>query len=125
MNQLSKKYIEKQTVYRVLNLKDKSNEQIIQEIDKELDRLFSLRSQLTDEEYIYQENRIMNIPLEDLNLPTRAYNCLKRAGYNYSSEFVGMTINELSQIEKLGKGLNLSMVITRLEEAGVVIKEEE
>ena len=125
MNSFSREDLKSRAVYRVLDLKDKTNEQAIQEIDKELDRLFSLRNQLTDEPYEYQEIRVLKIPLEEMNLPTRAYNCLKKSGYNYSSDFVGMTCSELSQIGKLGRGVNYSITITRLEEAGVIIREDE
>ena len=36
-----------------------------------------------------------------------------------------MTCSELSQIGKLGRGVNYSITITRLEEAGVIIREDE
>lgn len=117
-------FTKQRMVEKVLNLNEKTDEQVLQEIDKELDRLFYLRSQFTDEPYEYQECRVLKIPIEDLILPTRALNCLKRGGFRYTSEFVGMTSSELAKVGGLGKGMNYDMVVARLEEAGVRIREE-
>lgn len=49
-------------------------------------------------------NTIKDAPIEDLNLSVRAYNCLKRAGYNKVSEVRMATKEELMHIRNLGEG---------------------
>ena len=123
MARLTQEYLRQHMIEKTLNLNDKTDEQALQEIDKELDRLFYLRSQYTDEPYEYQECRVLKIPIENLILPSRALNCLKRGGFRYTSDFVGMTSSELAKVGGLGKGLNYDMVVARLEESGVLIKD--
>lgn len=44
-----------------------------------------------------------NIPLEELELSVRSYNCLKRAGMNTLREVSEMTFYELCNVRNLGK----------------------
>ncbi len=44
-----------------------------------------------------------NIPIEDLNLSKRSYNCIKRAGINCLSELVVLTEEELYSMPNMGK----------------------
>ena len=44
-----------------------------------------------------------NIPLEELELSVRSYNCLKRAGKNTLRELSEMTFEELCNVRNLGK----------------------
>lgn len=43
------------------------------------------------------------VTLEDLGLSVRAYNCLKRAGYNKLSDFKGKTEEEIMRVKNLGR----------------------
>ncbi|MDR1193187.1 MAG: hypothetical protein LBK98_03320, partial [Peptococcaceae bacterium] len=43
-----------------------------------------------------------DIPLDELNLSVRSYNCLKNAGFDYASKLVGVTEEALLSIKKLG-----------------------
>ena len=44
-----------------------------------------------------------DIPLEELELSVRSYNCLKRAGVDTLADIAALTQNELSQVRNLGK----------------------
>ena len=43
------------------------------------------------------------MPIEELKLGVRAYNCLKRSGYNYAEELVVLTEYELLHIRNFGR----------------------
>ena len=43
-----------------------------------------------------------DIPLEELDLSVRSYNCLKRAGVNTLADIAALTQNELSHVRSLG-----------------------
>ena len=52
------------------------------------------------------------IPLEELNLSVRAYNCLKRAQVNSVSDLMGFSYEDLLEIKNFA--LNLQMRLLRL-----------
>lgn len=62
-----------------------------------------------------------NIPLQDLELSTRTYNTLWRAGYKTAGDFVGMDINQLLSIRNLG-GKSLDELICSLARLGIQLR---
>ena len=68
-------------------------------------------SSLSNEEYLTPEKEIEVEPIpqpeiiliEELQLPVRAYNCLKRAGINSVDELVQYSQEEIKEIKNFGK----------------------
>jgi len=60
------------------------------------------------------------IPLEELNLSVRAYNCLKRAQVNSVSDLMGFSYEDLLEIKKFGSK-SADEVIEALERIGISI----
>ncbi len=48
-------------------------------------------------------NKIQNIPLEEVGLSVRSYNCLKREGINYLEQLLNLQYEDLLRIRNLGK----------------------
>jgi DNA-directed RNA polymerase subunit alpha len=58
------------------------------------------------------------IPLEELNLSVRAYNCLKRAQVNSVSDLMGFSYEDLLEIKNFGSK-SADEVIEALERIGI------
>lgn len=99
---------------------------IITDENISLDTKREEKESVVDEETL-QLRKVLNTPLEDLELSVRAFNCLKAAKINSLSELVQYTQEELmkfrnfgqkslSEIEQvlLERGLNFGMDISRL-----------
>lgn len=77
------------------------------------ERSESYRLDLIREEQIKEQNRILSIPIEDLDLTVRAYNCLIaffKHDYQYKiptnptiKDIINVPIKELRKIRNLGK----------------------
>jgi DNA-directed RNA polymerase subunit alpha len=55
------------------------------------------------DEYPTEEDPANQIPIEELNLSVRAYNCLKRAQINSVSDLMGYTQEDLLEIKNFGQ----------------------
>ena len=62
-----------------------------------------------------------NIPLEELELSVRSYNCLKRAGKNTLRELSEMTFDELCNVRNLGKK-SVDEICAVLTKYGITLK---
>lgn len=65
-----------------------------------------------------------NITIEDLDLSVVSYNCLKRAGYNYLSDFEGKSKYDFMKIRNL-RPKAMEEIIQICEKYGIKIKEDE
>jgi DNA-directed RNA polymerase subunit alpha len=73
--------------------------------------LMSWFNQLTNEENLKPENKPIQqqipqpeiILIEELQLPVRAYNCLKRSGINSVDELLRYSQEEIKEIKNFGK----------------------
>lgn len=54
-----------------------------------------------------------NLPIEELDLSVRQYNCLKRAGINTVKELKEMTVDDLLKVRNLNKN-NIYDLIEKL-----------
>ena len=63
----------------------------------------------------------LSVPIDELELSVRSYNCCKRAGYNTVGDFVGKTTEDLSHIRNLGRK-SMDEVMSKLRGRGVVIE---
>jgi DNA-directed RNA polymerase subunit alpha len=62
------------------------------------------------------------LPIEELNLSVRSYNCLKREGINTVGELVQRTEQELTDIRNFGQK-SIEEVTSKLEELGLSLRE--
>jgi DNA-directed RNA polymerase subunit alpha len=70
------------------------------------------------------KDKTLEMPIEDLPLSVRSYNCLKRAGINYVHELTQKTENEMVKVRNLGKK-SLEEVQQTLAELGLSLRKEE
>lgn len=67
-----------------------------------------------------EEERKLNMTLEELELCVRGYNCLKRVGINTVRDLVKMTEEDFRNVRNLGKSCT-EEVISKLKELGFEI----
>ncbi len=89
----------------------------------------NLSSSVNDIEVMIEKDdedkeKVLDKPIEDLELSVRSYNCLKRAGINYVHELTQKTENEMGKVRNLGKK-SLEEVQQKLEELNLSLREEE
>ncbi|MEG1015978.1 MAG: DNA-directed RNA polymerase subunit alpha [Bacilli bacterium] len=70
------------------------------------------------------EHKVLETPIEDMDLTVRAYNCLKRAGIHTLQDLTAMTENEIMKIRNLGKK-SLKEVLDKTKATGLKFKGEE
>ena len=70
------------------------------------------------EEVVEPENKIENMPIEELDLSVRSYNCLKRAEIMTVSELTQKTEEEMMKVKNLGKK-SLKEIKEKLAENGL------
>ena len=62
-----------------------------------------------------------SIPIDELDLSVRSYNCLKRARYNYVSDLEKATMEDLMRVRNLGRR-SLEEIVAKCLEHGIEIK---
>lgn len=55
------------------------------------------------EQEVDERERLLNLPIEDLDLSVRSFNCLKRAGINTVGELISKTDEDMAKVRNLGK----------------------
>jgi len=71
-----------------------------------------------------QEDKKLEMTIEELDLSVRSYNCLKRAGINTVEELIQKTEQDMMKVRNLGKK-SLEEVINKLNELGLSLKKSE
>lgn len=71
-----------------------------------------------------EKDRIMEMPIDELDLSVRSFNCLKRAGINTVGELVERTEAEMMKVRNLGKK-SLEEVKQKLASLGLSLREPE
>lgn len=94
-----------------------------------LDLFVNLSQSINDIEVMVEKEeeekeKVLDKPIEDLELSVRSYNCLKRAGINYVHELTQKTENEMVKVRNLGKK-SLEEVQQKLAELGLSLLQEE
>jgi DNA-directed RNA polymerase subunit alpha len=69
-------------------------------------------------------DHVLDMPIEELDLSVRSYNCLKRAGINTVSELCSRTEDEMMKVRNLGRK-SLEEVIEKLIGLGLSLREED
>jgi DNA-directed RNA polymerase subunit alpha len=71
-----------------------------------------------------ERSRILDMPIEELELSVRSYNCLKRAAINSVEDLVQRTEEDMIKVRNLGKK-SLEEVDAKLSELGLSLKKSE
>lgn len=73
------------------------------------------------EEEDEEDNSNLEMPIEEMELSVRSYNCLKRAGINSVEDLTQRTVDEMMKVRNLGKK-SLEEVEKKLDELGLSLK---
>lgn len=87
------------------------------EVMVELSELAMNDSFMSEQQYT-QSAQILELPIEDLDLSVRSYNCLKRAGINSVDELTQKSEEDMMKVRNLGKK-SLKEVKQRLDDLGL------
>lgn len=88
---------------------------------------FQGMSDLADKVEVYQEkqeeeeNRILDLPVEHLDLSVRSFNCLKREEFHTVRHIVNLTETELQNIHNLGEK-SVREIIDKIKELGLELR---
>ena len=86
-----------------------------------MDKLMKLAA---DKERWKKDHPQLDMPLEDLELSVRSYNCLKRAGIRTLGDIANSTAYELMHVRNLGRQ-SFEEIVQKLHEYGLTLKNEE
>ena len=67
------------------------------------------------------KDKVLDLPIEELDLSVRSYNCLKRAGINTVEELIKKTEEDMMKVRNLGKK-SLEEVKSKLAEHGLTLR---
>jgi DNA-directed RNA polymerase subunit alpha len=79
--------------------------------------------QVINEQVEQKKQQTLSIPIEDLNLSVRSYNCLKRHGIQTIQELTAMSRGEVERIKNLGKK-SLREIIKQITQYGLQFRED-
>ncbi len=71
-----------------------------------------------------QKDKILEMPIEELDLSVRSYNCLKRAGINTVEELVQRNEEDMMKVRNLGKK-SLEEVMNKLSDLDLKLRRED
>jgi len=85
-------------------------------------------SDIAEKTEVYQEkkeeeNRILDLPIEHLDLSVRSYNCLKREGFTSVRKILALTESQLYSIHQLGDK-SVKEIIAKIIELGLELKKD-
>lgn len=84
----------------------------------------AINTSVMSEEVDDSNSKILDMPIEDLDLSVRSYNCLKRANIQTVQELINRTEDDMNKIRNLGKK-SLKEIKEKVIELGLSYKEEE
>ena len=68
--------------------------------------------------------KLMELPIEEMDLSVRSYNCLKRAGINTVEDLTKKTRGDMLKVKNLGIK-SIDEVIAKLESYGLSLRKDE
>ena len=71
-----------------------------------------------------KKEKVLEMPIEELELSVRSYNCLKRAGINTLGDLTEKSELEMMKIRNLGKK-SLKEVIDKIKDMGLKFREDD
>ena len=84
----------------------------------------AMNMQIMVEKEENKKEKILEKPIEELELSVRSFNCLKRSGIATVEDLTNRTENDMMKVKNLGKK-SLDEVIAKLRELGFDLKKEE
>ncbi|MDR3215420.1 MAG: DNA-directed RNA polymerase subunit alpha [Bacilli bacterium] len=84
----------------------------------------AISTKVMAEEAVDNTNKILELPIEDLDLSVRSYNCLKRASIQTVDELVNRSEGDMNKIRNLGKK-SLKEIKEKIIELGLSYKQED
>lgn len=110
---IKKYYYEKQTLSQISSYKNCSHQRISQIYHRALQKLKQWESKKM---LLYGKNRntvLSTMTVEQMNLSNRAYNLLKRNGYNYVVDIWNLKFEDLKSLKSCG--IKIAEIIDKLE----------
>ena len=112
------RYIESEKLASELSLKNI-------ELRKKLEQMYEvLGVKYPNARTITQNDEIEPVPIDEMELSVRSYNCLKRANINYVEDLKGYTVESLKKVRNLGMK-SIREVVEKAREFGIDIPEGE
>ena len=71
-----------------------------------------------------EKEKVLEMNIDELELPVRSYNCLKRAGINTVEELCNRTSDDMMKVRNLGRK-SLEEVLAKLKELGLELNQSE
>ena len=71
-----------------------------------------------------KKEKILEMPIEELELSVRSFNCLKRSGISTVEDLTNKSENDMMKVKNLGKK-SLDEVIAKLRDLGLDLRKEE
>ena len=68
--------------------------------------------------------KLLELPIEEMDLSVRSYNCLKRAGVNTIEDLIKKSRNDMLKVKNLGIK-SIDEVIQKLESYGLSLRKDE
>ena len=68
--------------------------------------------------------KTLAVPIEDVQLSVRSFNCLKRAGINTVEDLISKTEDDMMKVRNLGRK-SLEEVVNKLESLGLALRDDE
>lgn len=75
----------------------------------------------TEEPVVIEDNESLRLSVEELDLPTRIANALRRGGYATVKDMAGVTREDITKVKNLG-GKSIDTIIKKLKAKGVEVK---
>ena len=71
-----------------------------------------------------KQTKLLELPIEEMDLSVRSYNCLKRAGINTIDDLIKRSKNDMFKVKNLGIK-SIDEVIAKLESYGLSLRKDE
>ena len=71
-----------------------------------------------------QQSKVLEMPIEEMDLSVRSYNCLKRANINTAEDLTKKTIGDMLKVKNLGQK-SIEEIISKLESYGLHLRNDE
>ena len=73
---------------------------------------------------VAENEKVLDLTIDELDLSVRSFNCLKRAGINTVADLIGKSEEDMMKVRNLGRK-SLEEVIAKLDSFGFTLKKED
>ena len=71
-----------------------------------------------------QQNKVLDLTIEELDLSVRSFNCLKRANINNVADLISKTEDDMMKVRNMGRK-SLEEVVNKLAMMGLTLASED